>query len=131
MPHGWKRYEGKTYVKIKGQFKEIDLNDLFTSNNQKEFLRGYCENCLKNDSLTYFGGKDPLKEKLAFEDIRTFVIDERYLSIIFQPYIAVSSADGPFVVKIPLDHLKGNGILAILCFLYSKRSFYQKILYLQ
>lgn len=108
MPHGWKRYEGKTYVKIKGQFKEIELNDLFTSNNQKEFFRSYCENCLKNDSMTYFWGKDPIKEKLAFEDIRTFVINEHFLSIIFQPYVAVSSADGPFVVKIPLDHLKGQ-----------------------
>lgn len=108
MPHGWKRYEGKTYVKIKGLFKEIDLNDLFTSNSQKEFLRGYCENCLKNDSMTYFAGEYPLKEKLAFEDIRTFVIDEHFLCIIFQPYVAVSSADGPFIVKIPFDHLKGQ-----------------------
>jgi hypothetical protein len=40
--------------------------------------------------------------------VRTFVIDEHFLSIIFQPYVAVSSADGPFVVKIPLDHLKGQ-----------------------
>ena len=108
MPHGRKHYEGKTYVKIKGQFKEIDLNDLFTSNSQKEFFRSYCENYLKNDPMTYFGGKDPIKEKLAFEDIRTFVINKHFLSIIFQPYVAVSSADGPFVVKIPLDHLKGQ-----------------------
>ena len=28
MPHGWKRYEGKTYANIDGQFKEIVLNDL-------------------------------------------------------------------------------------------------------
>lgn len=108
MPHGWKRYEGKTYVKMKGQFKEINLNDLFTSNSQREFLRSYCENYLKNDSMTYFGGENPLIEKLDSEKIRTFVIDDQFLTIIFQPYVAVSSADGPFVVKIPFDHLKGH-----------------------
>lgn len=108
MPHGWKRYEGKTYVKIKGQFKEIDLSDLFTSSSQKKFLRRYCENCLKNDSMTYFGGENPLEEELDPEKIRTFVIDDQFLTIIFQPYVAVSSADGPFVVKIPFDHLKGQ-----------------------
>lgn len=94
MPHGWKRYEGKTYVKMKEQFKEINLNDLFTSNSQREFLRSYCENYLKNDSMTYFGGENPLIEKLDSEKIRTFVIDDQFLTIIFQPYVAVSSADG-------------------------------------
>lgn len=29
LPHGWIRYEGKTYVKANGSFKEISLNDLF------------------------------------------------------------------------------------------------------
>ena len=58
--------------------------------------------------MTYFEGEYSLKEKFAAEDIRTFVIDEHFLTIIFQPYVAVSSADGPFVVKIPLDHLKGQ-----------------------
>lgn len=36
MPHGWKRYEGKTYVKIHEKFKEITLNDLFVSKEQTE-----------------------------------------------------------------------------------------------
>ncbi len=106
MPHGWKCYEGKTYIKINGEFREIALEDLFTSNKQKEFLRSYCENCLKRDSMTYFGGDNPLKEKLASEDIQTFVIDEHSLSIIFQPYVAVSSADSPCIIKIPLEDLK-------------------------
>ena len=108
MPHGWKHYEGRLYIKIDGQFKEIFLNDLFTSISQKEFLRSYCENDLKKHSITYFGGKNPLKTKLELEDIRTFVIDDQFLIIIFQPYVAVSSADGPFVMKIPFDCLKGQ-----------------------
>lgn len=29
LPHGWIRYEGKTYAKTNGSFKEITLNDLF------------------------------------------------------------------------------------------------------
>src|ERR1700733_9031477 len=29
LPHGWIRYEGKTYVKTNDSFKEITLNDLF------------------------------------------------------------------------------------------------------
>lgn len=108
MPHGWKSYEGKTYVKRGGQFKEIALGDLFTSNSQKEFLRRYCENFLKKDSRTYFGGEDPFKGKLNLGDVRSFVIDNRYLTIILQPYVAVSSADGPFVIKIPFEQLKGQ-----------------------
>jgi hypothetical protein len=37
LPHGWIRYEGKTYVKTNDSFKEITLNDLFPESNQKEF----------------------------------------------------------------------------------------------
>src|ERR1700722_16621585 len=29
LPHSWGRYEGKTYCKINGKFKEISLNDIF------------------------------------------------------------------------------------------------------
>ena len=39
LPHGWKQYEGKTYAKMNGSFKEITLNDLFPKQSQKEFLR--------------------------------------------------------------------------------------------
>ena len=57
LPHGWTHYEGKTYVKTNGSFKEIGLNDLFPQPSQKEFLRSYCENFLKNDSnCNYFQG---------------------------------------------------------------------------
>src|ERR1700688_263564 len=65
LPHGWARYEGKTYVKTNGSFKEITLNDLFPQPSQKEFLRSYCENFLKqNGDCNYFQPPDPLRDYL-------------------------------------------------------------------
>lgn len=62
LPHGWSRYEGKTFVRDNGAFKEITLEDLFPKKRQKEFLRSYCEGFLKNksDDCSYFQGSDPL-----------------------------------------------------------------------
>jgi hypothetical protein len=106
MPHGWKCYEGKTYLKIKGKFQEINLQDLFSGAKAQEFLRSYCESLLKKDPLTYFAGKDAFKSRLEFNDLKTFVINDQFLMIILQPYVAVSSADSPFVIKIPFSYLK-------------------------
>lgn len=39
LPHGWKRYEGKTYVKRDGTFKEIKLDDLFPQTSQKDLKK--------------------------------------------------------------------------------------------
>jgi len=65
LPHGWTRYQGKTYIKTNGSFKEITLNDLFPQPNQKEFLRSYCENFFKHyDDCSYFQGADPLYDHL-------------------------------------------------------------------
>lgn len=106
LPHGWKQYEGKTYVKIKSSFKEISLNDLFPQASQKEFLRSYCENFLKHDNnCNYFQGDDPLREHLDLEMINTFVVDHESLILIFQPYAVGGFADGPFTVKIPFTEL--------------------------
>jgi uncharacterized membrane protein YjdF len=55
LPHGWIRYEGKTYVKTNDSFKEITLNDLFSLPSQKEFLRSYCENFFKHDNIVFLG----------------------------------------------------------------------------
>jgi hypothetical protein len=76
MPHGWMRYEGKTYVKTNGSFMEISLNDLFPQPSQKEFLRSYSENFLKNDNnCNYFQAPDPLRDHLDQELIKVFVVD--------------------------------------------------------
>lgn len=109
LPHGWIRYEGKTYIKTNGSFKEITLNDLFPQANQKEFLRNYCENFLKNsDSYSYFQGTDPLLDHLNQEQIKVFVVDHESLILIFQPYAVGGFADGPFTVKIPFTELIGK-----------------------
>lgn len=109
LPHGWIRYEGKTYIKTTGSFKEIKLDDLFPQASQKEFVRNYCENFLKNDNnFNYFQGADPLRDRLDQEIIKVFVVDHESLIIIFQPYAVGGFADGPFTVKIPFTELVGK-----------------------
>lgn len=109
LPHGWGRYEGKTFCKIGEKFEEIFLDDLFTTFEQKEWLRNYCERDLKyKKELSYFFGKEPLLTRLEQNLIRTFIIDEHFLIIIFQPYSVAGCSDGPVVVKIPYDKLKNN-----------------------
>jgi len=108
LPHGWKAYEGKTFYMLDGQREEIALSDLFVTDEQKEHLRQICENRFKNDSISYFTGKEPLLITLPLEDIHTFVLDDQNLIVIFQPYRVGSGADGPFFVKIPFVDLKGH-----------------------
>jgi Protein of unknown function (DUF3298) len=109
LPHGWARYEGKTYVKTGGFFKEISLNDLFPQDNQKEFLRSYCENFLKHDGdCSYFQEADLIRDHLDQEMINVFVVDHESLILIFQPYAVGGFADGPFTVKIPFTELIGK-----------------------
>lgn len=109
LPHGWVRYEGKTYIKTDGSFKEIELNDLFPEPSQKEFLRSYCETFLKqNGDCSYFRGIDPQCDHLDQELIKTFVVDHESLILVFQPYAVGGFADGPFTVKIPLTTLIGK-----------------------
>jgi Protein of unknown function (DUF3298) len=109
LPHGWIRYEGKTYVKTKDSFKEISLNDLFPKPNQKEFLRSFCENFLKcNGDCNYFQPPDPLRDHLDQRLIKVFVVDHESLILVFQPYAVGGFADGPFTVKIPFTELIGK-----------------------
>lgn len=109
LPHGWKQYEGKTYAKMNGSFKEITLNDLFPEPSQKEFLRSYCENFFKyHADCSYFQGTDPLCDDLDQELIKTFVVDHESLILVFQPYAVGGFADGPFTVKIPFTELTGK-----------------------
>jgi Protein of unknown function (DUF3298) len=108
LPHGWIRYEGKTYVKTKGSFKEITLNDLFPQASQKEFLRSYCENYFKHGNYNYFQDADPIRDHLDLEMIKVFVVDHESLILIFQPYAVGGFADGPITVKIPFTELIGK-----------------------
>lgn len=105
LPRGWKRYEGKTLCKIEDKWREIRLCDLFPKEKQQELLRKACESSLKADPSSYFSGNDPLNTKLNYDDISTFVIDEKHLIIVFQPYSVAGGSDGPVRVKIPLELL--------------------------
>lgn len=110
MPHGWIRYETKTFVKQNGIFKEIALTDLFPQASQQEFLRSYCEDYFKHrcDNCSYFQGPEPLRDYLDGELIKLFALDHESLIIIFQPYGVGGFADGPFFVKIPFSELAGK-----------------------
>jgi hypothetical protein len=108
LPHGWWRYEAKTLYRVQGKLKEVELWDLFTTAEQREFLRKYCENSLKVDSFSYFSGENPLRTKLEYEDMRTFVIDDKFLIVFFQPYTVSGLGDGPPQVKIPYEHLRDH-----------------------
>lgn len=109
LPHGWIRYEGKTYVKTNDSFKEISLNDLFPKPDQKEFLRNYCENVLRNDNNSnYFQGVEPVLNHLDQDLIKVFVVDHESLILVFQPYAVDGFADGPFIIKIPFTKLIGK-----------------------
>ena len=106
LPHGWSLYESKTFCKVNGKFKEITLENLFPTPQQKEFLRSYCEASLKKDPCTYFSGNDVLYTTLDQTQLHTFVLDDQFLIIIFQPYSVGGCGDGPFHVKIPYQDLK-------------------------
>jgi hypothetical protein len=108
LPHGWQYYEGKTFCTIDNNRKEVTLQGLFPNTSQKEYLRQICEDSLKQEPTSYFGGKEPFHSSLGIDDIHTFVVDEKNLIIIFQPYRVGGGADGPFVIKIPFTSLKGH-----------------------
>lgn len=106
LPHSFGHYEGKTYCKIDGKFNEIFLSDIFTTPKQKEFLRNYCENNLKQRSYCYFADDYPLRLQLEIKDIHTFVVDEKSIIIIFSPYVVGNYVDGPHVIQISYEELK-------------------------
>lgn len=108
LPHGYTRYEGKTYYRNNGTWKEVALKELFVTKAQKEFLRSYCEQQLQKNTLTHLFGPDPLIKRLKREYIQTFVIDDHFLIIVFQPYEVGGFADGPFCVKIPYEDLESH-----------------------
>ena len=106
LPHGWSRYEGRTFYKMNGKFKSLTLKGLFFTAKSQESVCKYCENVLKNDPCSYFSGKDVLRTSLAFKDISTFVLDNQALIIVFQPYTVAGMTDGPPVVRIPWADLR-------------------------
>lgn len=108
FPHDNKRYEGKTFCRVNGKFKSISFEDLFSTSEQKEFVRKYCENALKERSIGYFGEDPPFRNSLDLKEIQTFLIHEDFLVIIFQRYVVAGLNDYPTILKIPYNILKGH-----------------------
>lgn len=107
LPHGWAKYEGRTFYKKNGKFIPLFLNDLISDKKGWEFIRNYCENVLKNDPCSYFSGEEPLRTVLELKDLNTFILDDQALIFVFQPYTVAGGTDGPPVVKIRWDELLG------------------------
>jgi hypothetical protein len=108
FPHGNKCYECKTFCRVNGKFKSISFDDLFSAGEQKEFVRKYCEDTLKNGSIGYFGEDSPLRDQLDLNEIRTFLIHEDFLVIVFQRYVVAGLEDYPTTLKIPYNELKDH-----------------------
>lgn len=106
LPHGWTKYEGRTFYKINGQFSQLVLNDLISTKEGWECIRNYCERALKNDPCTYFSGKEPLRTALELEDFNTFTLDDQALILVFQPYTVAGGTDGPPFVRISWDEFR-------------------------
>jgi hypothetical protein len=81
---------------------------LFSNLIEKEWLRNYCEQFLKTDTIvsSYFSGKTPHLTSLDYNLIHTFVLEPEALCIIFQPYTVAGMTDSPPIIKIPYEKLK-------------------------
>lgn len=128
FPHDNKHYEGKTFCRVNGKFKLISFDNLFTTPEQKEFVRKFCEDELKNKSIGYFGEDPPLLDHLDLKEIQTFLVHEDFLVIVFQRYVVAGLDDYPTTLKIPYDILKehmnpNNSLMPILKKTVSSKSF--------
>lgn len=110
LPHERERYKGFTFYKDRGKFVPITLRELFSTPIEKEWLRNYCEQFLKTNSIasSYFSGKTPLFTFLDPNLIHTFVLEPEALCIIFQPYTVAGGTDSPPMIKIPYEKLKDH-----------------------
>lgn len=105
LPHGWTKYEGRSFYKKNGKFVPLILSDLIVDKTGWEFIRNYCESFLKNDPCTYFSGEKPLRTVLELQDLNTFIIDDQALIFVFQPYTVAGGTDAPPIVRIHWNDL--------------------------
>ncbi|HEY2810564.1 MAG TPA: RsiV family protein [Rhabdochlamydiaceae bacterium] len=106
LPHGWAKYEGRTFYKKNGKFTPLVLNDLICGDDGWKFIREYCENALRADPCSYFSGEQPLRTVLEREDLSTFILDDQSLILVFQPYTVAEGVDGPPIVRVRWEDLQ-------------------------
>ena len=107
LPHGWTKYEGRTFYKKNGRFVPLLLSHLISTKESWEFVRKYCETLLRSNPCTYFSGREPLRTVLALEDLNTFTLDDQALIFVFQPYTVAGGMEGPSIVRISWEELRG------------------------
>jgi hypothetical protein len=106
LPHGRSWYHGRAFCRVEGQFRELAFEDLFKTSEQREWLCSYCESELREQPCSYLGGSNPLCTSLDFAALSSFIVDDHFFTILFQPYVVGGWADGPFVVTIPHEQLR-------------------------
>lgn len=107
-PHGWTRHEGNNFWRNDNSIIEIHLEDLFIKDSGWcDFLLHYCDNDFKSSGYGYYGQDCGYVPELEPDDLETFLITDQGLMIVFRSYRVGGWADGPDVITIQYDKLKG------------------------
>lgn len=107
-PHGWTHYYGKNFWKKGTTIREIALSHIFIQESDWcNFLLSYCDTYFKNTEYGYYKTDYGITPELEPKDLDTFILTEKGLMIIFQPYRVWGWADGPSSITIPYENIKG------------------------
>jgi hypothetical protein len=105
-PHGSIRHEGRTFWMKGTVIRELDLDDLFIQDSTyTNFIIDYCVGILKATGTGYYTPDHPVIPEIKPFDIRTFVLSEKGLVVIFQPFVVETWTEGPSYVVIPYADL--------------------------
>ncbi len=94
LPHGWNRFEGRTYIKENGNFRLLTLNDLFLSEKLRSYIPSRCNLLLANST-----NNTSQLAKILTRDFADIVVNHENLILIFQPYTIEGFADQPTTVQ--------------------------------
>lgn len=96
----WEFFEAKTYYKNNGKFTPIAVNDLFSTSQQKEFLKKYIEKVIAANKVD---SCNPIETNY----IQSFALRDKSMLVVLQPKAGVCDKE-PMIVSIPFDTLKGQ-----------------------
>jgi hypothetical protein len=104
-PHGWMQYIGKNFWQNEDTVVEISLKDLFIKGSDWcNFLLKYCDQYFGSIVDEYY--QQNFISPLKVDDLDAFVLTEKGVMIVFQPYRVVGWADGPGVLITPYSDLR-------------------------